>query len=284
MLCGDDMMNPVSAIQLQPASQFGYYKGIMSVEQFTPNFSLQNRRVLVTGASRGIGRVLALGLAQAGADVALAARDTAALDEVADIIRKMGRICAAVAMDVSDVASARHGVDSAAAALGGLDILINNAGVEEVRASLDVDEALWDKISDTNLKGAFFVAQAAARHMKNGAILNIASLTSERGIPTAVPYGASKTGLVGMTRALAVEWAPLGIRVNALEPGYFRTALTEQFYQNAEWQSAMLAKIPIGRFGDMHDLVGAAVFLCSDAARYITGVALPVDGGTLASI
>ena len=103
-------------------------------------------------------------------------------------------------------------------------------------------------------------------------------------MPTAVPYGSSKTGLVGMTRALAVEWAPLGIRVNALEPGYFRTALTEAFYQNAAWQKAMLANIPMQRFGELNDLVGASVFLCSDAARYITGVCLPVDGGTLASL
>jgi gluconate 5-dehydrogenase len=120
--------------------------------------------------------------------------------------------------------------------------------------------------------------------MKGGAILNLCSLTSERGVPTAVPYGSSKTGLVGMTRALAVEWAPLGIRVNALEPGYFRTALTEAFYQSSAWQQAMLANIPMQRFGELDDLVGASVFLCSDAARYITGICLPIDGGTLASL
>ena len=187
-------------------------------------------------------------------------------------------------MDVSDVVNCRSGVAEAAKKLGGLDILVNNAGVEQVCRSLDIEEDLWDRILDTNLKGAFFVAQAAARLMKGGAILNLCSLTSERGVPTAVPYGSSKTGLVGMTRALAVEWAPLDIRVNALEPGYFRTALTEAFYQNSAWQQAMLANIPMQRFGELNDLVGASVFLCSDAARYITGICLPVDGGTLASL
>jgi len=171
--------------------------------------------------------------------------------------------------------------------LGGLDILVNNAGVERVTPSLDVDEETWDLILDTNLKGAFFGAQAAARIMaegRGGAILNICSLTSMRGIPTAVPYGASKTGLLGMTRALAAEWGRHDIRVNALAPGYVPTAMTEQFYLDRDWREAMLAKIPIARFGQGVDLQGAAVFLCSEASRYITGTCLPVDGGILASI
>jgi NAD(P)-dependent dehydrogenase (short-subunit alcohol dehydrogenase family) len=252
----------------------------MSAQQF----SLAGRKALVTGASRGIGRVIAEGLAAAGADVAIAARNTAALEGCAKAIRDLGQRPHIVHMDVSDVASCRRGVSEAAEKLGHLDILVNNAGVEQVCPSLDIEEDLWDRILDTNLKGAFFAAQAAARLMKGGTILNLCSLTSERGIPTAVPYGSSKTGLVGMTRALAVEWAPLGIRVNALEPGYFRTALTEAFYQNSAWQQAMLANIPMQRFGELDDLVGASVFLCSDAARYITGICLPVDGGTLASL
>lgn len=250
----------------------------------TQLFSLEGRRALITGASRGIGRAIAEGLAGAGADVAVAARNCDTLQDCADAITSLGRRAFPVVMDVSDVGDCRRGVAEAAGKLGGLDILVNNAGVERVCASLDVDEELWDRILDTNLKGAFFAAQAAARMMSGGAILNLCSLTSERGIATAVPYGSSKTGLVGMTRALAVEWAPRGIRVNALEPGYFRTALTEPFYQNPAWQQAMLANIPMQRFGDLSDLVGASVFLCSDAACYITGVCLPVDGGTLASL
>ena len=247
-------------------------------------FSLAGKRALVTGASRGIGRAIAESLARAGADVAIAARSESALAESAGAIRACGREAFPVVMDVVEVASCRAGVTAAAEKLGGLDILVNNAGVEQVSSSLDVDEALWDRIVDTNLKGAFFAAQAAARVMQGGAILNICSLTSERGIPTAVPYGSSKTGLLGMTRALAVEWAPLNIRVNALEPGYFRTALTEAFYQDQKWQQAMLGKIPLQRFGELGDLVGASIFLCSDAARYVTGICLPVDGGTLAAL
>lgn len=252
-----------------------------------PDFSLAGRRALVTGASRGIGAALAEGLARFGADVAIAARDLARLEGTAAAVRARGRQAVPVAIDVTSLASVRNGVAEAAERLDGLDILVNNAGTERVCASLDVDEALWDGIVDTNLKGAFFVAQAAARLMRDhggGAIVNVCSLTSAVGVPTAVPYGSSKAGLLGMTRALATEWAPLGIRVNALGPGYFRTELTDTFYRDEAWVRGMTGKIPAGRFGDLRDLVGATVFLCSDAARYVTGQILYVDGGFLASI
>lgn len=250
-------------------------------------FSLAGRKALVTGASRGIGRALATGLAGAGAAVAVSGRDEAALEAVIARIIGAGGRAVAVPFDVSSVEETRAGVARAAEKLGGLDILVNNAGMEQVCPSLDVDEALWDRIQDTNLKGAFFCAQAAARIMSGaggGAIINLCSLTSEVGVPTAAAYGASKSGLLGLTRTLATEWARHGIRVNGIGPGYFRTDMTEVFFEDEAWADRMRAGIPTGRFGEVDDLIGAAIFLASPAAAYVTGTLLYVDGGYMAAI
>ncbi|WP_226573431.1 SDR family oxidoreductase [Acuticoccus sediminis] len=253
----------------------------------TERFSLAGRTALVTGASRGIGQAIAVGLAEAGADVVAVARSADGLAETRARIEKLHRTCHAIAADVTRPdAFAAH---LEALAVTGIvpTILVNNAGVEEVAPSTDVSEALWEKIVGTNLKAAFFVAQAFARPLladeRPGAIINLGSLTSAVGIPTATPYTASKSGILGMTRALAAEWAPT-IRVNAIGPGYFRTAMTEGFYKSRNWQAAMLGKIPMRRFGELDDLVGVSVFLASEASAYMTGQIVYVDGGTLAAL
>ncbi|NPD16616.1 glucose 1-dehydrogenase [Xinfangfangia sp. D13-10-4-6] len=255
----------------------------MSLDQPLSLFSLHGRRALVTGASRGLGQAIALGLSQAGAELVITARSLAALEETAAQIRAAGGVVTALALDQADIA----GAETVLADIGAIDILVNNAGVEEIHPSEDLPEQLWDRIVDTNLKGAFFVTQAVARGMLargRGAVINMCSLTSYVGVPTATPYGASKSGLLGMTRALSAEWAGRGVRVNAIAPGYFRTAMTEVFYQNEDWASAMLDKIPQRRFGQGQDLIGAVIFLASDASAYITGQCIGIDGGYLASI
>ncbi len=250
-----------------------------------PAFSLEGKTALITGASRGIGFTLARGLAQAGATVVAAGRDAATLDDAVSQLKRWDGGASGLLLDVSRGESITRAFGRFEHAP--LDILINNAGTEQVCPSLDVDEALWRRIVDTNLKGAFFCAQAAARLMvgrHGGSMINICSLTSRVGVPGAAAYGASKSGLVGLTHTLSTEWAGRGIRVNGIGPGYFSTDLTQVFYQDPQWRDAMLGKIPLGRFGELDDLIGAAVFLSSDAARYITGQVLYIDGGYLASV
>jgi NAD(P)-dependent dehydrogenase (short-subunit alcohol dehydrogenase family) len=259
----------------------------METKIIFPDFDLGGRKAIVTGASQGIGRALALGLAHAGAEVALTGRKEKNLVEVAEQIKTLGGNAVVQRMDVTDTDDIRQGIDECTRRMEGLDILVNNAGYENVSDSFEVTSNLWDTILDTNLKGAFFCSQAAGKKMAavgGGAIVNVCSLTSSVGIATAVPYTSSKSGLLGMTRALATEWASRGIRVNAIAPGYFRTAMTDAFFQNKEWAESMKTKIPLARFGHVQDLIGPTVFLCSKAAEYITGQMITIDGGYLASI
>lgn len=249
-------------------------------------FSLAGKAALVTGGGRGLGRGIALALAQAGADVAVASRTQAQVEEVAAEIRELGRRALAVVADVAELADVRRMVDETTSEFGRLDVLVNAAGVNQRTPSLEVTPELWDTILGVNLRGTFFACQAAARVMMaqgGGSIINIASLLSAVGIPTLAPYAASKAGVVGLTRVLAAEWGPHGIRVNCIGPGYFRTEMTKRLFSDPEWFSRLKRQVPLGRGGLPEDLAGAAVFLASDASRYVTGHVLFVDGGYLAS-
>ncbi|NUB25960.1 glucose 1-dehydrogenase [Azospirillum brasilense] len=248
--------------------------------------SLTNRTALITGASAGLGRHFAGVLAAAGARVALAARRRESLDAAVAEIEAAGGQAIAVPLDVTDAASVRDGVREAAGALGGLDILVNNAGATVAKPALDYAEEEWDRVIDTNLKGAFLTAQETARVMREqgrgGAIVNIASILGLRVAGHVVAYTASKAGLVQMTQALALEWARYGIRVNALAPGYMETDLNRDFLATDAGQ-ALIRRVPQRRLGRLADLDGPLLLLCSDASAYMTGAVVPVDGGHLVS-
>ncbi|MGR0187502.1 SDR family NAD(P)-dependent oxidoreductase [Azospirillum aestuarii] len=248
--------------------------------------SLTNRTALVTGASAGLGRHFAGVLAAAGARVALAARRRESLDAAVAEIEVAGGQAIPVLMDVTDAASVRNGVREAASALGGLDILVNNAGATVAKPALDYAEEEWDRVIDTNLKGAFLTAQETAHVMRErgrgGSIVNIASILGLRVAGHVVAYTASKAGLVQMTQALALEWARYGIRVNALAPGYMETDLNRDFLATDAGQ-ALIRRVPQRRLGRLADLDGPLLLLCSDASAYMTGAVVPVDGGHLVS-
>ena len=245
---------------------------------------LTNRAALVTGASSGLGRHFAGVLAGAGARVAVAARRRESLEEVVAEIAATGGQAVAVTLDVTDAASVRDGVREAAAALGGLDILVNNAGATVSKSALDLAEEDWDRVLDTNLKGAFLVAQEAGRVMQErkagGTIVNIASILGLRVAGHVAAYAASKAALIQLTQALALEWARYGIRVNALAPGYIETELNRDFFAIDAGQ-ALIKRVPQRRLGRLSDLDGPLLLLCSDAAAYMTGAVVPVDGGHL---
>lgn len=244
---------------------------------------LKGKRALITGASAGLGLHFATVLARYGSAVTLAARRKALLEDACARIRQEGGAADAVAMDVSD----RTSVSEALAEMGGeVDIVINNAGVSGTAPALDLEEAEWNRVLDTNLKGTFLVAQAAARCMrkanKGGAIVNIASILGQRVAGHVSAYAASKAGVIQLTKALALEWARAGIRVNALCPGYIETDLNRDFFASPAGET-LVRHIPQRRLGRPDDLDGALLLLASDAGRYMTGSSIDVDGGHLVS-
>ncbi len=248
-------------------------------------FKLDGKVALVTGAANGLGRGMAIGLAEAGADVA--ALDVVPSGETLGEVWGLGRRGHDMEVDLSGVKAklAAEIVGECVEVLGRLDILVNNAGIIRRAPALEFGEEDWEDVISVNLSSAFYLSQAAARHFvdagRGGKIINTASVLSYEGGILVPSYSASKAGIANLTRALSNEWAPLGINVNAIAPSYFSTNLTSALREDAERSEALLVRLPAGRFGEPEDLKGAAVFLASDAASYVHGTVLPVDGGWL---
>ena len=248
----------------------------------TSPFDLTGKAAIVTGANTGIGQAIAVALAAAGANVALAGRSRA--DETAARVEALGRKAVLIEADLGSTGPVQRVVDEALAGLGGLDILVNNAGIIRRADAADFSEADWDAVIDTDLKSLFFLCQAAGRHMLgqgSGKIVNIASLLSFQGGIRVPSYAAAKSGVAGLTRALANEWAGRGINVNAIAPGYIATNNTAALQADETRNRQILERIPAGRWGDPKDIAGTAVFLASPAADYVNGHILAVDGGWL---
>jgi NAD(P)-dependent dehydrogenase (short-subunit alcohol dehydrogenase family) len=249
-------------------------------------FSLAGRHALVTGASSGLGRHFAHVLADAGAPVTVAARREAQLGQTVEAITASGAQAHAVRMDVTDGASVMQAFADAEAQFGPVGVLINNAGITVTRSALDMTELDWTSVLETNLKGAWMVAQHAARRMihhgKRGSIVNIASILGLRVAGGVATYAVSKAGLVQMTKALALEWARHGIRVNALAPGYVKTELNDAFF-SSDAGRALIRRIPQRRLGELRELDGPLLLLASEAGSYMTGSIVAVDGGHLVS-
>ncbi|MEA2764576.1 MAG: hypothetical protein QOK07_980 [Gemmatimonadaceae bacterium] len=251
-----------------------------------PGLDLTGRVAVVVGATSGIGKAIALGLADAGADVVPTGRRAKLAEDAAREVETRGRRSLAMAADVGDADSLQALADAAIERFGKVDILVNAAGRTQRRPTLEVSDAEWNEIMDTNLTGMLRACRVFGRHMIErgyGRIINIGSLTSVVALYEVAAYGASKAGVAALTKSLAVEWAPHGVCVNAILPGVFRTALNEGLLDGTDRGQELLARTPMKRFGQPNEVAGAAVFLASEAASFVTGHLLAVDGGFLAS-
>jgi NAD(P)-dependent dehydrogenase (short-subunit alcohol dehydrogenase family) len=249
-------------------------------------FDLTGRTALITGASRGIGRAIALGFAEAGADIALAARDVAALEQVRGEVEALGRKAVVIPTDVMERDSIVAMVNTAIEQLGAVDILVNNAGGSSYMGPFTtLRHSGWEKVMRLNVDSIVHACQAVGPHMierGKGSIINVASVAALVATPELAPYGASKAAVLSLSKTLAVEWGGLGIRVNALCPGWTRTDLNVDLWNDEQISTAMMERVPLGRWADALEMVGPALFLASDASSYMTGQALVVDGGQTA--
>jgi NAD(P)-dependent dehydrogenase (short-subunit alcohol dehydrogenase family) len=246
-------------------------------------FRLDGRRALVTGGARGLGRVIAEALAEAGAAIAIASRNRDACQAAADdIAGATGKKTAAFAADLARADEVARLAAEVERGFGPVDILVNNAGVNVRGPADELSEEDWDAVVDTNLKGPFLLSRAVGPRMCErgwGRVINLGSILAVVALPGRAPYAASKAGVVNLTRVLALEWAPRGVTVNAICPGPFATDMNRQLLADPVKYKAFIEKIPLGRWGELHDIAGAAVFLASDASAFVTGSALFVDGG-----
>jgi len=245
-------------------------------------FALTDKAIVVTGAGRGIGRAIAIAAARMGADVVLGSRTLSEVETAAEEIRALGRRAECFFLDVTEIPSIEAFVADALEAFGRIDVLVNNAGWNRLKPALEYTEEEWDLILNTNLKGLFFCSQIVGRHMieqRRGKIINISSQMGIVGGPLRAPYCASKGGVGQLTKALAVEWAPYNIKVNAVAPTFTRTPLAEKALQNPEFQEDVLRRILLGRLAEPEEIAGAVLYLASDAADMVTGQILAVDGG-----
>ena len=250
-------------------------------------FDLRGRTALVTGSSGGIGFALAAGLASAGARILLNGRDASRLQDAAQRLQALGHAVQTLAFDVTDPQAAATAIDDHERTDGAIDILVNNAGMQR-RAPLEsFSHADWQAVMRTNVDSVFYVSQPVARHMiarGRGKIINICSVQSELGRPGIAPYTASKGAVKMLTKGMAIDWGPHGLQVNGLGPGYFQTELTQALVDDAAFTAWLLNRTPSRRWGHVEDLVGAAVFLASDASRFVNGHILYVDGGVTAAL
>lgn len=253
----------------------------------TQLFDITAQRILITGGSRGIGFALARGMGLAGAKVVINGRNKDALNTAVENLRSEGIDANGAAFDVTSSTDVTEAVGQIAQTLGPIDTLINNAGMQHRQALDQFPDAAWNQIIATNLSSAFFVSRAVAKQMiarKSGQIINICSVQSELGRPSIAPYAATKGALKMLTKGMAIDWGMHGIRANAIGPGYFDTDLNAALVQNPEFSGWLTKRTPLGRWGQVDELVGAAIFLASKASTFVTGQVIYVDGGVTSSL